>query len=223
MTSKSIYVGYTLVGESPIYLSNKQRTGHVQIIGATGRGKTASVVLPWFIRDLKSNHTPILVDGKGDEEILWKLQEKLTPELFSKIAVFNLSDKAMSLNPLVGGSPTEIADRLISSLEFESEYFKSIQHSAVLLIVQTLKACGYEASIPVLFDYLNNPQKMLELVKDEKNFPEDLLLEITKLNQMNSTTREERFSGIISQLKPFCDSELRDHLTIPRPQSTRPA
>ena len=211
MTSKSIYVGYTLVGESPIYLSNKQRTGHVQIIGATGRGKTASVVLPWFIRDLKSNHTPILVDGKGDEEILWKLQEKLTPELFSKIAVFNLSDKAMSLNPLVGGSPTEIADRLISSLEFESEYFKSIQHSAVLLIVQTLKACGYEASIPVLFDYLNNPQKMLELVKDEKNFPEDLLLEITKLNQMNSTTREERFSGIISQLKPFCDSELRDH------------
>ena len=210
MTSKSIYVGYTITDKSPIYLSNKMRTGHVQIIGATGRGKTASVVLPWFIRDFKSENTPILVDGKGDEEILWKLKEKLPPSEFEKIAVFNLSDQVMSLNPLLDGTPTEIADRLISSLEFESEYFKSIQHAAVLLVVQTLKATGHEVSIPLLCDYLVYPQKLLELVKSERTFPQDLLLEITKLCQMNKDSREERLSGIVSQLKPFCDADLRE-------------
>nr|BFD66930.1 hypothetical protein HAGR004_19520 [Bdellovibrio sp. HAGR004] len=210
MTNSSIYVGYTLADKSPIYLSNKMRTGHVQVIGATGRGKTASVVLPWFTRDLRSNNTPILLDGKGDEEILLKLKENLSTLEFSKIAVFNLSDHVMSLNPLIGGSATEVADRLISSLEFESEYFKSIQHSVVLLIIQTLKACGYEASIPVLCDYLSYPHKILELVKDERSFPQDLMFDVTKLCQMNKDTREERLSGIISQLKPFCDSELRE-------------
>lgn len=78
-----------------IFLPEKARTGHVQIIGATGRGKTESVILPWFMRDLERGHSAVLLDGKGDRELAeriasyWKIMP--TP---GKLVVFDLGHEA---------------------------------------------------------------------------------------------------------------------------------
>ncbi|WP_409479668.1 type IV secretory system conjugative DNA transfer family protein [Pseudobdellovibrio sp. HCB154] len=204
ITDKSIYIGRTLRGDNPLFLTEKMRCGHVQIIGATGRGKTASVVLPWFIRDLMAGNIPILIDGKGDESILYEMQSKLSVDEFQRIAVFDLSNpNSLSLNPLIGGTPSEIADRLIQSLEFESQYFKDIQHAAVLMVLEVLDVCDEAPTLPRLYELLSDSGKILDLTKKIKYFPEHLLNEVTKFSQTRSDTREERLSGILSQLKPF--------------------
>ncbi|MBS1983520.1 MAG: hypothetical protein JST16_05050, partial [Bdellovibrionales bacterium] len=58
---------------TPIYVSDKSRCGHVQIIGTTGRGKTESVILPWLVRDLERGSSALLIDGKGDTELARKI------------------------------------------------------------------------------------------------------------------------------------------------------
>lgn len=210
ITDKSIYIGKTLRGEQPLFLTEKMRSGHVQIIGATGRGKTASVVLPWFIRDLNAGNIPILIDGKGDESILYEMQSKLNIDEFQKIAVFDLSNPdSLSLNPLIGGTPSEVADRLIQSLEFESQYFKDIQHAAVLMVLEVMDICNEEPILPRLYELLSDPGKIFDLTKKYKNFPEHLLNEVTKFSQIRPDTREERLSGILSQLKPFTTSSFK--------------
>jgi type IV secretory pathway TraG/TraD family ATPase VirD4 len=208
--SNSIYIGETLRGLEPLFLSNEMRTGHVQIIGATGRGKTASVVMPWFVRDLRCGNVPILIDGKGDESLITDLRRRLAPDAFRQLAIFDLSNpNSMSLNPLMGGSAQEVADRLIQSLDFESHYFRDVQHAGALLMLEVLEACNRERSLPKLFEYLSNPGSLLDLVKGHKDLPESLLLELTRLAQMHRDLREERFSGILSQLRPFTSGHLR--------------
>jgi type IV secretory pathway TraG/TraD family ATPase VirD4 len=207
---KSIYIGESLRGLAPLFLFNEMRSGHVQIIGATGRGKTASVVLPWFIRDLRCGNVPILIDGKGDESLITDLKRKLSPEAFRQLAVFDLSNPdSLSLNPLIGGSAQEVADRLIQSLEFESHYFRDVQHAAALMVLETLADCDKAASLDILYRCLANPGVLLDLAKGQKDFPESLLLEITRLAQMNRDLREEKFSGILSQLRPFTTGHLQ--------------
>ncbi len=209
-SNDSIYVGETLRDCQPLYLTNQMRSGHVQIIGATGRGKTASVVLPWFIRDIRCGNRPVLIDGKGDESIIFDLKRKLTSQQFEQIALFDLSnDDSLTMNPLIGGSPEEVADRLIQSLDFESSYYRDVQHSAVLLILESLTACEVEASLSALYDFLSDPGQILDLSKASKDFPKHLTVELSRLSQMNRDLREEKFSGILSQLRPFSTTRLR--------------
>lgn len=158
-----IYIGETLKDRRGLTLTNEERTGHVQIVGATGRGKTVSVIAPWFIRDFKSGHTPILIDGKGDEELVERI--RTNARINSRddyFKVFNLSDVKNSarLNPLSGGSPQEVADRIIASLEFESAYYRDVQHSAVLMALEVLKACGRVPTLPGLYEFLGDPGQL---------------------------------------------------------------
>ena len=60
-----IWIGKTLKDDRRIFLTPEMRTGHVQILGATGRGKTKSVIVPWFLRDVKNYLVPILIDARG--------------------------------------------------------------------------------------------------------------------------------------------------------------
>jgi hypothetical protein len=70
ISSTEIKIGTRLKDGHPVYLSDEKRTTHVQVLGATGRGKTESVILPWMVQDfgVKKNNV-ILIDGKGDPEL----------------------------------------------------------------------------------------------------------------------------------------------------------
>ena len=101
-----VYVGKTTDG-AKIFLPEKVRTGHVQILGATGRGKTESVILPWFIRDLQRGYSAVLIDGKGDRELYDRIEHH-TKKLDQKarLIVFDLGSPELSAvtNPLKTGS-----------------------------------------------------------------------------------------------------------------------
>lgn len=206
-----IKVGRTLKDRRTLALTNEQRAGHVQIVGATGRGKTQSVILPWFIQDLENGNSPVLVDGKGDEELARQIERHMGRHGYiGDYRRFDLGNpkNSCSINPLEGGSPQEAADRLIASLEFESSYFRDVQHQAVLMIFELMRAAGWPFTFQGVYLALSDMAVFGDLVKSAGAVDEALKNEAERFQAMSGRDKEERYSGLISQVRPFATGDL---------------
>lgn len=132
--SNSIYMGAETNLEIPIYLPDSIRSRHVHILGATGSGKTESVILNFLRQDVERGLGTIILDAKGDMSFLESLH-KWVPE--DKLKVFDLCDeKSLPYNPLGAGTPLEAAQRLFSSLTWSEEFYASKSRSVLQIIFQ---------------------------------------------------------------------------------------
>jgi type IV secretory pathway TraG/TraD family ATPase VirD4 len=131
--SGAVYFGKEHGSLRPFYFQEEHRRGHLQVLAPTNTGKTASVILPMAVSDMKEGRGFIMVDGKGDADFrnqLYAYAEKSGRK--EDFMVFSISDPDISatFNPLYGGTPEEITQRMFSALEFQDEYYKSIQFQA---------------------------------------------------------------------------------------------
>lgn len=138
-SNKGVYLGRKRnFPFSKIYLSEKEIGHHVQIVGASGFGKT--VLISHIVKSRIENGQGLLfIDQKGDLE---------TIELFSTfvrnanrekdLKVFSLSDstKSAPYNLLNNGTATELRDRIMGSLNWSEEFYKN-QASSFLLSLLT--------------------------------------------------------------------------------------
>lgn len=132
----------------PIFLPDQVRMRHVHVIGATGSGKTESVVLSFLRQDVERGLGAIILDAKGDASFLRALRSFVPPE---RLRIFDLgSPESAPYDPLGAGSSLEAAQRLFSSLTWSEEYYKSKALSAVQLIFQ--KFAGRHNRNPKLQD-----------------------------------------------------------------------
>lgn len=131
-SDQSIFLGQEKDLKVPIYLPDGIRSRHVHILGATGSGKTESVIMNFLRQDVKRGLGAIILDAKGDYSFLESLM-KFAPK--DKLKVFDLGDKdSMGYDPLKDGSPLESAQRLFASLTWSEEYYKSKSLSALQAI-----------------------------------------------------------------------------------------
>lgn len=113
----------------PLYLPDSIRRRHVHILGATGSGKTESVILNFLKQDVARGYGAIIMDAKGDNSFLKELKSWVQDE---KLKIFDLSDEnSMSYNPLKSGLPLEAAQRLFASMNWSEEYYKHKALSAL--------------------------------------------------------------------------------------------
>lgn len=200
-----------------IALPNELRTGHVQIIGSTGRGKTESVIIPWMIQDLIHERTTILIDGKGDQKIFSLLEQVNDENRFTRpIGYFDIGNtsESMTTNPLKYGSPQQIIDRLFASLEFDNIYFKNVSYSAALMVAKIVGAQKIEKNRELTF------RKLANALTDD-GFLADLFSEasvekseasLSKYLSQKYFDRQEKLSGLIAQIEPFASGELSEIL-----------
>ncbi len=210
-TKGEITVGQTIKDRKTLCMTKEQRCGHVQIVGATGRGKTQSVILPWFIQDLENGNSPVLIDGKGDEDLARQIEQHIGWHGYAgDFRKFDLSDPANScaINPLEGGTPQEAADRLIASLEFESSYYRDVQHQAVLMLFELMQAAGWPYTFQGIYLALTDKAVFADLMKNAGEVSEALKNEAERFQAMAGKDREERYSGLISQVRPFATGDL---------------
>ncbi len=207
-----ILVGKTSDGFK-IALPVKLRSGHVQIIGSTGRGKTESVILPWMIQDMIHSRISILIDGKGDRSIYELL--KAINEKNSEIIYFDIGDleNSMCTNSLKYGSPQQIVDRLFASLEFENIYFKNVSFAACLLITKLIHAQANtnnkEVTFKKLAESLSDDGCLAELFSGVLDgLKESFEGEMSKFLSQKFSDRQEKLSGLIAQIEPFASGEL---------------
>lgn len=201
-----IFIGETKEGER-IALPNSVRAGHVQIVGATGRGKTESVIWPWFLQDTIYGTSSILIDGKGDRELLFRLQRayEIKGMPLDNLGVIDLGDLENSYvtNPLLYGSPQQITDRIFSTFIFEKEYYKSLSYEACLAIVRLVRNVGEVLTFKLLYELLTDDDKLTELFQKT-----DIAFGIEKILVQPRKDRLEKFSGFLAQLSPFAEGEL---------------
>jgi hypothetical protein len=150
---RSSYLGMEKELGIPIYLPDSIRSRHVHVLGATGSGKTESVVLALCRQDARRGPL-VIVDAKGDKSFLDALEEL---NLGERLQVFDLGNPASPClyNPLGSGSSMEAAGRLFASLEWSETYYKLKAQSALLRFFETHalrnKALGENVK-PSLFD-----------------------------------------------------------------------
>jgi len=111
-----------------INVKTQQRTMHTLTIGTTNAGKTESVILPWAIQDLERGRELVLIDGKADKSLLDKLWAYVVKHnRQADFRLFSLSNinESYLFNPLIGGSPEEVSERVFNAFEFENAYYQA--------------------------------------------------------------------------------------------------
>jgi len=199
-----------------IALPNSLRSGHVQIIGSTGRGKTESVIIPWMVQDLIHERTTVLIDGKGDQKI-YELLKAVNDEnsFVHEVAYFDIGNinESMTTNPLKYGSPQQIIDRLFASLEFDNIYFKNVSYSAALMVAKLMSFQKEEKNRELTF------RKLVSSLTDDGYLAalfsgslESSHVEMSKYLSQKYFDRQEKLSGLIAQIEPFAGGELSEIL-----------
>lgn len=159
----SIYLGLDGDLNIPIYLSDQLRSRHVHILGATGSGKTESVILNFLKQDIERGLGAVILDAKGDQSFIDHLKKWVPIE---KLKVFDLADgNSIGFDPLRLGSPLEAAQRLFSSLIWSEEFYKSKALSALQAAFQYhFNRHGKNPYLSQLKRYFDNQEMLSEVL-----------------------------------------------------------
>lgn len=203
----SVYAGVNSDG-LPVYIKQTFRKMHTQVIGTTNAGKTESIIVPWAVDDIKKGKGFIVVDGKSDAGLLEKLYAYAgRHNRLGDLKILSLCNVEISntFNPLTGGSPLEITERIFASLSFENEYFKSIQYDTLLHCLLLMEAGGVIPTPCKIVDCLKSEKYLAGLAKSVEN---DRLRSWTQdFLALKREEREQRTSGLVAQLQNFAVGE----------------
>ena len=103
----------------PLYIEARDLSKHIHLLGQTGAGKTKGGITPLMVQAIEKRLPVVVIDPKGDDELLKVAYETLdrqgrTDDLMV-VDLVNI-DKSATWNPLIFGSPEEIAARIIGTL-----------------------------------------------------------------------------------------------------------
>ncbi len=104
-------------GEEDIYLSLKERNGHILVFGKTRVGKTRLAEI-LITQDIRRSDVVIVLDPKGDQELMRRVYEE-SVKAKRKCHIFHLAhpDISVAYNPIGSFSRiTEIATRITDPL-----------------------------------------------------------------------------------------------------------
>lgn len=199
-SENSIRMGFSEDLQVPLYLPDSIRKRHVHILGATGSGKTESVILNFLKQDAERGLGAIILDAKGDYSFLEALRGMIEPE---RLRIFDLgSESSLPYDPLSSGSGLEAAQRFFSSLTWSEEYYKSKAFSTLQRIFQHFtKRDKRKPLITDLDRYLGDMKEYSGLTAAD-DYP-------NKLAEKDFT----EVSGLRDQVKTLCMGHLAEILS----------
>ena len=207
-TPDAIQLGVDIDLGAQIYLPDAVRSKHVHIIGATGSGKTESVVLNFIKQDVARGFGSIILDAKGDISFLKTLGQWVPKE---RLRIFDLSTAdSLSYNPLDSGSALEAAQRLFSSLTWSEEYYKSKAFSALQRMFQLhFERFDRNPKLIELDSYLADPKSYASFVQ-APSYPQKLAeADFADLSGLRDQIRILSIGHLKAILSPKGESEMQ--------------
>ena len=130
------YLGWEPNLRVPVYIPDAVRGRHVHILGATGSGKTESVLLNLIDQDATRGYPIVILDAKGDQSFVNFLRQH--PRAKQKLIVFDpgAPKKSVRYNPLGSGPSTDAALRLFNSMTWSEEFYKIRCREMLLRVVE---------------------------------------------------------------------------------------
>ena len=204
----SVYVGYDRDLKIPVYLPDNVRTRHVHILGATGSGKTESVILNFIRQDISRGLGCIILDAKGDTTFLHFLNQWADKDKFK---IFDLgSETSLSYDPLEVGTPLEAAQRLFSSLTWSEEYYKSKALTALQKIfAKHFETSGKNPTLVDISNYLKTPKHYI-LAAEGDDYPiKQAENDFAELSSLRDQIKSLCMGHLAKTLSPSNQSEVR--------------
>lgn len=207
ISKNSVLMGEEIDLNEKVYLPDQIRTRHTHILGATGSGKTESVILNFLKQDVTRGLGSIILDAKGDNAFLDQLLTWVPSE---RLRIFDLSEaESLGYDPLEIGSALEAAQRLFSSMTWSEEYYKSKALSALQRIFQThFEINDRNPKLIEIAKYLETPDSYAAFVIS-KEFPQALAIkEFQDLSGLRDQVRSLSIGHLEKTLSPTVDSRI---------------
>jgi type IV secretory pathway TraG/TraD family ATPase VirD4 len=160
-------------------------TQHTLLVGTTGSGKTTTLLQIVKELKVKFRETTIIIDGKGDVDLIDKVKQ-LDPNAF----IWKIGG-VIEYNPFANKDKVILADKIMSLFEFSEPYYQNLAHNYLLLLLDILLT----NNIAITFDNLINyfPIKKLEkLINFNSN-------KISLLSNFD----EKNINGLYNQLNVY--------------------
>lgn len=203
----SVFAGLSEKGQR-VYIKQSHRRMHTQVIGTTNAGKTESVILPWAIDDIRKGRGLLIVDGKSERGLIDKLYAyAYRYHRASDVRILSICEPGIShtFNPLSGGTPLEVTERVFKAFSFENEYYKSLQYEALLQLLLLFEKAGVLPTPLRLVEALQSPVALKGLAgKTEDGSGTRWVRDFMALTREE---REQRTSGLVTQLQAFAIGE----------------
>ena len=216
-----IFLGIDLGrGGAPFYAKRSWLKGHVQIIGASGSGKTESIIQPIWFQEVRRNVATFVLDGKASRRNLDRFYTIATSLAQGhEVRYFNPADpeRSATYNPLLHGTAVEIRQKIISSLpwtEASAESKERITHY-LDLIVRAIKERGRFVSLEEIFQYLTSKTHVHHQVRglrDRRVY--EGMFEVME----NYTKFQTETEFLASTLQEICQSEFAWLLDTDEPE-----
>lgn len=216
----AVYSGKTVDGES-IWIKPSQRSMHTQVVGTTNAGKTESLILPWAIQDIEQGRGLLLIDGKADRGLLekvWAYTVKAGREKDFRLVSISFLDESHQFNPLHGGTPEEISERVFNAFEFENPHYRALQYEVFSQVMRIFATSGETPTFVKVHQVISEPSLLANLA--EKGGNARLLLWAKNFRGLDPKERETRTSGLLAALGHFAFGETAQLFNADRPSVT---
>ena len=214
-----VYLGESFSRNHSLFLTNDQREMHTQVVGSTGTGKTESVLLPMLTHDIEHGKGAIVIDGKGDLELLDRIHSSVKRRgRREDFYFFSLAhpEKSNTYNPLLRGNATELKDKIIGSMAWSEEFYRRMAEQAALAVLNALILTKQKIRFRTLHACFTDVKSLKTL--SDKTGAKDKVLQMDLVNMINNFRDNRKFlSGLIADLYLSSRSEFSELLDVERP------
>lgn len=150
----------------------KLRSEHCLVLGATGSGKTTTVIEPYIRRDIINGRGLLFMTAKEEQGLLDRILSYATEcGREGDIQIFTLSDFPQSqiYNPLTSHDAMELRDMLFYSFEWDNPYYREQSKSALFNVISALTELGKSFSLRDLYYLLTDKRAMEKLASEVKD------------------------------------------------------
>jgi hypothetical protein len=161
-------LGETVSGRKPIWLSFEQLGKHLLILGATGGGKSNSLL--WITtRAIRAGYGAIVIDMKADPGLLERMQAEagLWGRPFYR---WRIDGDTQLYNPLKRGNSTARRDRLVASQAFSEDYYRGLFSTHSKAVLDALEASGREPTLAAMAEWwdVQDLRASVRAIQDEQ-------------------------------------------------------
>lgn len=206
-------------------LTEGQLNHHVHVVGASGYGKT--VLLSHIIKQrIEQGKGMLFIDLKADMETLLKFSQYVfQANREEELCIFSLTEKKMSLpyNLILEGTPTQLRDRIINSLNWSEEYYKNQSASFLLklLIILCWLRDNNKASfhLGTILDCTSSIKKIIEIGNEIPISEMKIKTHAQNLKEfMESKDNFNSLQGLRTQLESIVLSDFGDLVATNNPE-----
>jgi type IV secretory pathway TraG/TraD family ATPase VirD4 len=208
----SLRLGHDPQGR-PVFLSEQQLAAHGLILGATGSGKTTSL-LAILCEEIQRGRPVVAIDLKGSQSFADQLAHAC--QIAGRPFHWWRPEGPMHWNPLGYGDATELKDKLISAETFTEPHYQRAAERYLQTAIQVLIAAAPDRPVSLSAVVgLMDPTNLKALIQ---HVPKELMARVGPYLTGLSRDQQSAILGLQSRLALLSESQVGSYLQPGNPQ-----